>query len=85
MIDTGKGVKVQTAKPHLVSLGSGRLSIAITVLPLKEGNSKEHTVHLTIMMVFDIRESLAGIIHEISQENNSVHSLPLTTYIYTSY
>ncbi|XP_056868475.1 pleckstrin homology-like domain family B member 2 isoform X5 [Takifugu flavidus] len=37
LIDTGKGVKVQTAKPHLVSLGSGRLSIAITVLPLKEG------------------------------------------------
>ncbi|XP_055007084.1 pleckstrin homology-like domain family B member 2 isoform X3 [Boleophthalmus pectinirostris] len=37
LIDTGKGLKVQTASPHLVSLGSGRLSIAITVLPLKEG------------------------------------------------
>ncbi|XP_055086198.1 pleckstrin homology-like domain family B member 2 isoform X2 [Periophthalmus magnuspinnatus] len=37
LIDTGKGLKVQTAAPHLVSLGSGRLSIAITVLPLKEG------------------------------------------------
>ncbi|XP_063339967.1 pleckstrin homology-like domain family B member 2 isoform X2 [Pelmatolapia mariae] len=37
LIDTGKGLKVQTATPHLVSLGSGRLSVAITVLPLKEG------------------------------------------------
>ncbi|XP_066521189.1 pleckstrin homology-like domain family B member 2 isoform X2 [Hoplias malabaricus] len=37
LIDTGKGLKVQTTTPHLVSLGSGRLSVAITVLPLKEG------------------------------------------------
>ncbi|XP_078389280.1 uncharacterized protein LOC144671320 isoform X2 [Cetorhinus maximus] len=37
LIDTGKGLKVQTDKPHLVSLGSGRLSIAVTLLPLEEG------------------------------------------------
>ncbi|XP_070409479.1 pleckstrin homology-like domain family B member 1 isoform X3 [Nothobranchius furzeri] len=37
LIDTGKGLKVQADTPHLVSLGSGRLSVAITVLPLKEG------------------------------------------------
>ncbi|XP_028825460.1 pleckstrin homology-like domain family B member 2 isoform X7 [Denticeps clupeoides] len=37
LIDTGKGLKVQTGTPHLVSLGSGRLSVAITLLPLKEG------------------------------------------------
>lgn len=37
LIDMGKGVKVQTEKPHLVSLGSGRLSTAITLLPLEEG------------------------------------------------
>ncbi|XP_068604016.1 pleckstrin homology-like domain family B member 2 [Brachionichthys hirsutus] len=37
LIDTGKVLKVQTASPHLVSLGSGRLSVAITLLPLKEG------------------------------------------------
>ncbi|KAM8927318.1 pleckstrin homology-like domain family B member 1 isoform 2-T2 [Pelodytes ibericus] len=38
-IDTGKGLKVQTEKPHLVSLGSGRLSTAITLLPLEEGRT----------------------------------------------
>ncbi|XP_058884005.1 pleckstrin homology-like domain family B member 2 isoform X3 [Acipenser ruthenus] len=38
-IDTGKGLKVQTPKPHLVSLGSGRLSTAITLLPLEEGKT----------------------------------------------
>ncbi|XP_069046040.1 pleckstrin homology-like domain family B member 2 isoform X15 [Lepisosteus oculatus] len=37
LIDTGKGLKVQTGRPHLVSLGSGRLSVAITLLPLEEG------------------------------------------------
>uniref|UniRef100_A0A452IKN7 PH domain-containing protein n=1 Tax=Gopherus agassizii TaxID=38772 RepID=A0A452IKN7_9SAUR len=37
LIDMGKGLKVQTDKPHLVSLGSGRLSTAITLLPLGEG------------------------------------------------
>ncbi|XP_035299511.1 pleckstrin homology-like domain family B member 1 isoform X6 [Cricetulus griseus] len=39
LIETGKGLKVQTDKPHLVSLGSGRLSTAITVLPLEEGRT----------------------------------------------
>ncbi|XP_056400011.1 pleckstrin homology-like domain family B member 1 isoform X14 [Hyla sarda] len=39
LIDTGKGLKVQTEKPHLVSLGSGRLSTAITLLPLEEGRT----------------------------------------------
>ncbi|XP_073512687.1 pleckstrin homology-like domain family B member 1 isoform X3 [Phyllobates terribilis] len=39
LIDTGKSLKVQTEKPHLVSLGSGRLSTAITLLPLEEGRT----------------------------------------------
>uniref|UniRef100_A0A3P8XVM4 Pleckstrin homology-like domain family B member 1 n=1 Tax=Esox lucius TaxID=8010 RepID=A0A3P8XVM4_ESOLU len=37
LVNTGKSLKVQTASPHLVSLGSGRLSVAVTLLPLKEG------------------------------------------------
>ncbi|CAN2387921.1 Pleckstrin homology-like domain family B member [Pristimantis euphronides] len=39
LIETGKSLKVQTEKPHLVSLGSGRLSTAITLLPLEEGRT----------------------------------------------
>nr|XP_055052227.1 pleckstrin homology-like domain family B member 1 isoform X11 [Misgurnus anguillicaudatus] len=39
LIETGKGLKVQAERPHLVSLGSGRLSIAITLLPLPEGKT----------------------------------------------
>lgn len=39
LTETGRGLKVQTQKPHLVSLGSGRLSTAITLLPLEEGMS----------------------------------------------
>ncbi|XP_013410434.1 pleckstrin homology-like domain family B member 2 isoform X4 [Lingula anatina] len=35
--EIGKSYKVQTDKPHLVSLGSGRLSTAVTLLPLPEG------------------------------------------------
>ncbi|XP_064827734.1 pleckstrin homology-like domain family B member 2 isoform X3 [Oncorhynchus masou masou] len=37
LIETGGGLKVQTTTPHLVSLGSGRLSVAITLMPLNEG------------------------------------------------
>lgn len=37
LIETGKGLKFQAERPHLVSLGSGRLSTAITLLPLAEG------------------------------------------------
>ncbi|KAB5550224.1 hypothetical protein PHYPO_G00051350 [Pangasianodon hypophthalmus] len=39
LIETGKGLKVQAERPHLVSLGSGRLSTAITLLPLPEGTT----------------------------------------------
>ncbi|XP_070621819.1 pleckstrin homology-like domain family B member 1 isoform X2 [Erythrolamprus reginae] len=39
LTETGRGLKVQASKPHLVSLGSGRLSTAITLLPLEEGKS----------------------------------------------
>ncbi|XP_028820958.1 pleckstrin homology-like domain family B member 1 isoform X13 [Denticeps clupeoides] len=39
LIETGKGLKVQAERPHLVSLGSGRLSVAITLLPLPEGRT----------------------------------------------
>uniref|UniRef100_A0A672KYK5 Pleckstrin homology like domain family B member 1 n=1 Tax=Sinocyclocheilus grahami TaxID=75366 RepID=A0A672KYK5_SINGR len=39
LIETGKALKVQAECPHLVSLGSGRLSTAITLLPLPEGKT----------------------------------------------
>uniref|UniRef100_A0A3P9PHG0 Pleckstrin homology-like domain family B member 1 n=1 Tax=Poecilia reticulata TaxID=8081 RepID=A0A3P9PHG0_POERE len=39
LMETGKGLKFQAERPHLVSLGSGRLSTAITLLPLPEGRT----------------------------------------------
>lgn len=36
---SGKSVRVQTDKPHLVSLGGGRLSTGITIHPLPEGTT----------------------------------------------
>ncbi|CAM4552228.1 unnamed protein product [Leuciscus chuanchicus] len=36
LFETGKALKFQAERPHLVSLGSGRLSTAITLLPLPE-------------------------------------------------
>ncbi|XP_072440769.1 pleckstrin homology-like domain family B member 1 isoform X9 [Chiloscyllium punctatum] len=40
IIDIGKGLKMQSEKPHLVSLGRGRLSIAITLLPINQGTTR---------------------------------------------
>ncbi|XP_014017986.1 pleckstrin homology-like domain family B member 1 isoform X14 [Salmo salar] len=39
LFESGKALKVQAERPHLVSLGSGRLSTAITLLPLPEGRT----------------------------------------------
>uniref|UniRef100_A0A8B9IUY4 Pleckstrin homology-like domain family B member 1 n=1 Tax=Amazona collaria TaxID=241587 RepID=A0A8B9IUY4_9PSIT len=50
LIDTGRGLKVQTEKPHLVSLGSGRLSTAITLLPLKEGRTTIGTTTTDVVL-----------------------------------
>uniref|UniRef100_A0A8C0UWH3 Pleckstrin homology-like domain family B member 1 n=1 Tax=Cyanistes caeruleus TaxID=156563 RepID=A0A8C0UWH3_CYACU len=50
LIDMGKGLKVQTEKPHLVSLGSGRLSTAITLLPLEEGRTTIGTAATDIIL-----------------------------------
>ncbi|KAM4757475.1 pleckstrin homology-like domain family B member 1 isoform 6-T6 [Cyanocitta cristata] len=50
LIDTGKGLKVQTEKPHLVSLGSGRLSTAITLLPLEEGRTTIGTAATDVVL-----------------------------------
>ncbi|XP_076214651.1 pleckstrin homology-like domain family B member 1 isoform X8 [Aptenodytes patagonicus] len=50
LIDTGKGLKVQTEKPHLVSLGSGRLSTAVTLLPLEEGRTTIGTAARDIVL-----------------------------------
>jgi len=44
LIETGKGLKFQAERPHLVSLGSGRLSTAITLLPLPEGETTASTL-----------------------------------------
>lgn len=35
--ELSRGLKVRSDKPHLVSLGGGRLSTAVTLLPLDEG------------------------------------------------
>ncbi|XP_045572783.1 pleckstrin homology-like domain family B member 1 isoform X5 [Salmo salar] len=39
LIEMGKSLRFQAEHPHLVSLGSGRLSTAITLLPLQEGRT----------------------------------------------
>ncbi|XP_033126102.1 pleckstrin homology-like domain family B member 1 isoform X3 [Anneissia japonica] len=40
LTDSGKALKVHSERPHLVSLGGSRISTAVTLLPLKEGNNR---------------------------------------------
>ncbi|ESP00033.1 hypothetical protein LOTGIDRAFT_158260 [Lottia gigantea] len=37
--ETENAVKVRSDEPHFVSLGSGRLSTAVTILPIHEGQT----------------------------------------------
>ena len=39
VVESGRALKVQTDTPHLVSLGGGRLSTAVTLHPLPLGEN----------------------------------------------
>ncbi|XP_060081466.1 uncharacterized protein LOC132560804 [Ylistrum balloti] len=47
--DTDSTVKVYSERPHLVSLGSGRLSTAVTIVPLQEGRTEIGTANCAVM------------------------------------
>jgi len=34
----GVGVKLETKEPHFVSLGGGRLSVGVSIIPIKRGD-----------------------------------------------
>ena len=36
--ELGSALKFETEEPHFVSLGGGRLSIGVTLCPIKRGN-----------------------------------------------
>jgi hypothetical protein len=46
VVESGRALKVQTDTPHLVSLGGGRLSTAVTLHPLPQG--EKHCVTLRV-------------------------------------
>lgn len=53
--ESGGTLRVQTPGPHLVSMGSGRLSTAVTLHPLSEGeNSHLHMNNDRIIMLIKI-------------------------------
>ena len=67
LIDSGEVVKLQTDMPHLVSLGSGRLSVAVTLLPLREGNTLTHTViHTHTLSPQSYTHTLSKLLHTLT-------------------
>jgi len=48
-----RGLKVRTDKPHLVSLGGGRLSTAITLLPLDDGGCPLLLIIVIVIIIVD--------------------------------
>lgn len=43
MTELGSALKFETDEPHFVSLGGGRLSIGVTLCPIKRGRSAEQS------------------------------------------
>lgn len=37
MTALGQGLKFETDEPHFITLGGGRLSVGVTMCPVKEG------------------------------------------------
>ena len=35
--DLGSAVKLETKQPHFVSLGGGRLSVGVSIIPIQKG------------------------------------------------
>jgi hypothetical protein len=50
VVEAGRALRVHTDMPHLVSLGGGRLSTAVTLHPLPQGERDYRT--LTAMSEF---------------------------------
>ncbi|XP_071504556.1 pleckstrin homology-like domain family B member 1 [Diadema antillarum] len=46
--ETGRALKVQSERPHLVSLGGSRISTAVTLLPLPEGKTRVGTTEANV-------------------------------------
>ena len=45
MTELGSALKFETDEPHFVSLGGGRLSIGVTLCPIKRGRLLELALH----------------------------------------
>ncbi|XP_052823690.1 pleckstrin homology-like domain family B member 1 isoform X1 [Octopus bimaculoides] len=76
--EAGSAYKVHSEKPHLVSLGSGRLSTAVTLLSLNEGITKIGTSDATALQ--DIIIQGTGVESEhcfIENKNNIITFYPI--------
>ena len=54
--ELSRGLKVRSDKPHLVSLGGGRLSTAVTLLPLDEGQSVYLMLSVDVCLLFSVQK-----------------------------
>lgn len=64
LIETGKSLKVQAERPHLVSLGSGRLSTAITLLPLPEGQTPSASIQTWSLLLLSSSPIIIAVLQD---------------------
>ncbi|GAB1599003.1 pleckstrin homology-like domain family B member 1 isoform X5 [Argonauta hians] len=73
--EAGSAYKVHADKPHLVSLGSGRLSTAVTLLSLNEGITKIGTCDAATQQDIVIQGTGVEQEHCLIENNNNIITL----------
>ena len=81
MTELGSALKFETDEPHFVSLGGGRLSIGVTLCPIKRGRGKTNYFFLAFNKITDSASDLKLCSHLVPEHGARAVWLSLGTNV----